>query len=371
MSTLQTMPANQDSSAAGDAIRPLLAKTLELEGSDLHLTLNSSPLVRVHGELSMLRHAKLSAADLDTLLLPLLSERQRKVLDEKSSVDLAYEYSEETRFRVNMFYQRGALAAVFRQLPNLKLTLDALGMPKGLHSFADLKDGLVLVTGPTGSGKTTTLAAIIDKINRSKSCHIITIEDPIEFVHTNIRSLVTQRELFTDVPTFTDALRDALREDPDVILVGEMRDLDTMRTAVMAAETGHLVFSTLHSRDAVSSLTRMIGVFPIEEQAQIRQQLSTTLRGVVSQRLLKNMDGQGRVPAVEVMKVTSAISNLVRTGKLEQIYTAIETGGKHGMQTMELALAGLYKDGKIDRESALRMAKSESIILPRLERADA
>ncbi|MFW5733749.1 MAG: type IV pilus twitching motility protein PilT [Oceanidesulfovibrio sp.] len=362
-----TAPASADHSK----IRALLDKTLENNASDLHLTLNFAPFMRVDGELFCIGGEAMCAADLEAILMPLLSERQRKVLEEKSSVDLAYAYDADHRFRVNIFYQRSALAAVFRKLPSLKLTLEALGMPVGINSFSELKDGLVLVTGPTGSGKSTTLAAIIDKINRNKSCHIITIEDPVEFVHFNIKSLVTQRELFTDVPSFSLALRDSLREDPDVILVGEMRDLDTMRTAIMAAETGHLVFSTLHSRDAISSLTRMIGVFSIEEQAQIRHQLSATLRGVVSQRLLRHVNGEGRVAAVEVMKVTSAISNLIRSGKLERIYSAIETGGKLGMQTMELSLADLYKDGKIDRESAIRMAKNETIILPRLERIDA
>jgi len=348
----------------------LLAKTLELNGSDLHLTLNSPPLIRIDGELCKLRTSRLTKSGLDELMLPILSERQQTVLKEQFSVDVAYSLQKDKRFRVNVFYQRGALAAVFRQLPSIKLSLEALGIPPGVHDFAELKDGLVLVTGPTGSGKSTTLAAIIDKINSRKSCHIITIEDPIEFVHDNNRALITQRELFTDVPSFSVALRDAMREDPDVILVGEMRDLDTMRTAIMAAETGHLVFSTLHSRDAESTLARMIGVFPVEEQAQVRQQLSSTLKGVVSQRLLRRAEGGGRVPAVEVMKVTPAISNLIRTTKLEQIYSAIETGGKFGMQTMELSLAKLYKEGLIDRDTAIRMAKNESTITPRLERID-
>ena len=348
----------------------LLSKTLELKGSDLHLTLNSPPMIRIDGELCKLRTSKLTKNCLADMLLPPLTDRQKDVLDEHFSVDMAYNLEEDKRFRVNIFYQRGALAAVFRQLPSVKLSLEALGIPAGVHDFAELKDGLVLVTGPTGSGKSTTLAAIIDKINNRKSCHIITIEDPIEFVHENNKALITQRELFTDVPTFSGALRDAMREDPDVILVGEMRDLDTMRTAIMAAETGHLVFSTLHSRDAESTLARMIGVFPVEEQAQVRQQLSSTLKGVVSQRLIKRAEGGGRVPAIEVMKVTSAVSNLIRTSKLEQIYSSIETGGKFGMQTMELSLAKLYREGHIDRDTALRMAKNESVITPRLERVD-
>jgi len=348
----------------------LLAKTLDLDGSDLHLSLNSPPLIRIDGELRKLKAAKLTKECLDGLLLPILSDRQQRVLQEQFSVDIAYSTDEDTRFRVNVFFQRGALASVFRQLPSIKLSLEALGIPVGVHDFAELRDGLVLVTGPTGSGKSTTLAAIIDKINSWKSCHIITIEDPIEFVHNNNKSLITQRELYTDVPSFSVALRDAMREDPDVILVGEMRDLDTMRTAIMAAETGHLVFSTLHSRDAESTLARMLGVFPVEEQSQVRMQLSSTLKGVVSQRLLKRCEGGGRVPAVEVMKVTSAISNLIRTSKLEQVYSSIETGGKFGMQTMELSLAKLYKEGHIDKETAVRMAKNESVILSRLERID-
>jgi twitching motility protein PilT len=354
----------------GLGLEALLAKTLDLKGSDLHLSLNSPPLIRVDGELCRLKTAQLTKDCLDGLLLPILTERQRMVLQERYSVDIAYTMGGDKRFRVNVFFQRGALAAVFRQLPSIKLSLESLGIPPGVHEFAELKDGLVLVTGPTGSGKSTTLAAIIDKINHLKSCHIITIEDPIEFVHHNIKALITQRELYTDVPTFPGALRDAMREDPDVLLVGEMRDLDTMRTAIMAAETGHLVFSTLHSRDAESTLARMLGVFPVEEQAQVRMQLSSTLKGVVSQRLLRRREAEGRVPAIEVMKVTPAISNLIRTSKLEQIYSSIETGGRFGMQTMELSLAKLYKEGLISRETAVRMAKNESLIVPRLERID-
>ncbi len=345
----------------------LLWETIRLKASDLHLTLDSLPIVRIDGELTKLPRSVLCKECLYNYLMPILTERQKIVLEENLSVDTAYSLDDENRFRVNIFYQRGALAAVFRQLPHIKLSLEALGIPEGVHYFSELKDGLVLVTGPTGSGKSTTLAAIIDKINQHKPYHIITIEDPVEFVHKNNKALITQRELFTDVPTFSGALRDAMREDPDVILVGEMRDLDTMRTAIMAAETGHLVFSTLHSRDAESTLARMIGVFPIEEQTQIRQQLSSTLKGVVSQRLLKRTGEAGRVAAVEVMRVTPAISNIIRTNKLEQMYSTIETGAKFGMQTMELSLVKLFRDGLIDRETAIRMAKSESVIAPRLD----
>ena len=315
-----------------------------------------------------LGHPALTGDNIRDLVEPMLSEKQLENLKVKRSVDLAYSLPEGVRFRVNIFYQRGNYAAVLRQLPYLKLTLEALGLPESVGGFSELKDGLVLVTGPTGSGKTTTLAAIIDLINRKKSCHIITIEDPVEFVHENIEAIVTQRELHSDVLSFSEALRDALREDPDVILVGEMRDLETMRAAITAAETGHLVFSTLHSRDAVSTLTRMINVFPVDEQPQIRQQLSGILKGVVSQRLLKTGDGLGRCPAIEVMVANTAIANLIRTGKVEQMYSNIETGAKTGMQTMETSLVSLYKAEKIDKETALKMAKSESVIKSRLDK---
>ncbi len=352
-----------------NSINDLLEKSLELEASDLHLSVKTPPAVRVHGKLEMLRYPRLSDEDLRDLILPILSERQREVLKEKNSVDLAYTLNEDYRFRVNIYYQRGSLSGVFRQLPNLKLSLEALGLPEAVGEFAELKDGLVLVTGPTGSGKSTTLAAVLDQVNRGSNLHIITIEDPIEFVHENKECIVSQRELHTDVPSFASALRDSLREDPDVILVGEMRDLDTMRTAIMAAETGHLVFSTLHSRDAISTLNRMISVFPTEEQPQVRYQLSTVLKGVVSQRLLGNADGNGRCPALEIMRSTTAISNLIRTNRLEQIYSLMETGADLGMQTMELSLLNLYRRGRIDMNTALHMAKSEKVIKSRLERS--
>jgi twitching motility protein PilT len=324
----------------------------------------------VHGKLEMLRHERLTDEDLEELILPILTPRQQDVLREKNSVDMAYTLDEDYRFRVNIYYQRGSLSGVLRQLPNLKLSLEALGLPASIGEFAGLRDGLVLVTGPTGSGKSTTLAAIIDQVNQTEHFHIITIEDPIEFVHENKRSIVSQRELFTDVPSFSSALRDSLREDPDVILVGEMRDLDTMRTAIMAAETGHLVFSTLHSRDAISTLNRMISVFPTDEQPQVRYQLASTLKGVVSQRLLPTSDGTGRCAAIEIMCSTTAISNMIRTNRLEQIYSLMETGGRQGMQTMEYSLIRLYREDKIEMDTVLAMAKSENIIKSRLDRTD-
>ncbi|GAB7079112.1 type IV pilus twitching motility protein PilT [Megalodesulfovibrio paquesii] len=352
-------------------LEDLLQATLDLEASDLHLSAGHPPAVRVHGRIEVLDLPDLTHAHLEGILLPMLAPRQRESLAEARSVDLAHFLGDQARFRVNIFYQRGKLAAVMRRLPSLVVSVEGLGLPPAVLGFTELKDGLVLVTGPTGSGKTTTLATLIDAINRHHADHIITIEDPIEFVHPNKRSRVTQRELHVDVPGFGEALRDALREDPDVILVGEMRDLDTMRTAIMAAETGHLVFSTLHSRDAVSSVTRMISVFPFQEQSQIRTQLAGVLKGVISQRLLRSSKGGARHAAVEVMRTTPGIANLIRAGKEEQLYSLIETGGNEGMQTMEQSLAKLFLDGNIDRDTAVRMAKSESLIVPRINRGQA
>jgi twitching motility protein PilT len=370
MSRLTRLDTGRQPDSTPATIRELMQKTLDLDSSDLHLSPGSPPLLRIDGDLEMLKLPRLRGSDIAAMIHPILTEKQLQVLADNRSLDVAYTYQTDVRFRINVFHQRGMISAVLRRLPSLTLGIESLGLPPSVLSLTMVRDGLVLVTGPTGSGKSTTLAAVIDLINKQQACHIITIEDPIEFVHTNASALVTQRELNTDVASFDQALRDSLREDPDVILVGEMRDLDTMRTAIMAAETGHLVFSTLHSRDAVSSLIRMINVFPVGEQAQIRQQLSGVLKAVVSQRLLKNMAGSGRCPAVEVMKVTPAIANLIRNGKVEQVYSLIETGEKDGMQTMECALAKLYADGKIDREIALKMAKTESLITPRLDRID-
>ena len=362
---------DQHQDSENSAARPLLAllrTTFDLGGSDLHLTSGERPAVRVNGDIRELEHPPLGHHELLAMFHAVMTARQRQVLEDKRSVDLGYSLAGVARFRVNVFHQRGTLAAVLRRLPSDISSAEVLGLPPAVNSFTGLRDGLVLVTGPTGSGKTTTLAALIDMINRKYPMHIITVEDPIEFLHANAVARVTQRELYTDVPSYPDALRDALREDPDVILVGEMRDLDTIRIAIMAAETGHLVFSTLHSRDAVSTITRMVSVFPSEEQPQISTQLAGVLRGVVSQRLLREPSGCGRSVAVEVMRVTPGIANLVRIQKVEQIYSSIETGASEGMQTMELSLARLCKEGRIDKDTALRMATSESLIRPHLER---
>ncbi|MCK4245424.1 MAG: PilT/PilU family type 4a pilus ATPase, partial [Candidatus Omnitrophica bacterium] len=322
-------------------ISELLETTIEKGATDLHLTKNSPPVLRIHGELIPLDRSCLTGEDTDNLVMNLLSPKQKEVLKLEQSVDLAYSLNGTKisgRFRINAFYQRGSLACAIRRLSDKILSLEELGFPSSVCNLCQLRDGLILVTGVTGSGKTTTLASMVDRINNSRSCHIITIEDPVEYIHCHKKAIINQREIHTDVRDFASALRFALREDPDVILVGEMRDLETMRTAIMAAETGHLVLATLHTQDAVSTIRRVIGVFPEEEQEQIRHQLSMTLKAVVSQRLLRRKDGSGRVPAVEMMIVTSGIANLIRLHKDEQIYSAIETGAAQGMQTIEHSL---------------------------------
>ena len=344
----------------------LLRLTVQRKASDLHLTPGSSPLLRIHGELVPVKDGRLSSEETKEIIFQLLSLEQKELFNKKHSIDLAYSLEGTGRFRINAYYQRGMVSVAFRNLPDRIFSLTELGLPEGLHQLSGWRDGMVLVTGPTGCGKTTTLTTLIDMINQTRACHIITIEDPIEYLHTHKKGIVNQRELYTDIDSFAGAMRYALREDPDVILIGEMRDVDTMRTAITAAETGHLVFSTLHTRDAVSSINRILGVFPPVEQQYIRQQLSEVLRAVVSQRLLRCADGNGRIPAVEVMIVTKAVSNLIRLGKTEQIYSAIETGVSFGMQTMEQSLISLYRQGKINKETVFKTAKSVKLMERRI-----
>ena len=347
----------------------LLIEAARRDASDLHLTVNSPPLLRVGGELVAVGQINLKPADTDRLSREILSPKHLETLTRQHSVDLALSVPEAGRFRISAYYQKGCVTVALRLLSDDILSLDELTLPKQLGELVKLRDGLVLVTGPTGSGKSTTLATIIDLINASSRRNIITIEDPIEYVHVNRQSIVNQREMYTDVDSFAGALRAALRADPDVILVGEMRDLDTTRTAIMAAETGQLVFSTLHSNNAASAVTRILGIFGSEEQAHIRQQLSNALRAVISQQLLPRKDQTARVPATEIMMVTPAIGNLIRMGKIEQIYSAIETGASLGMQTMEQCLVKLLKAGIIDHDTALRAAKNPALIRERLLRA--
>jgi twitching motility protein PilT len=304
--------------------------------------------------------------EIEALLEDILTPRHREVLKEKKSVDFAVSVNDIGRFRIAAYYQQGALSVAVRLLADGITSFKDLGLPGSIGRLSSLRDGLVLVTGITGSGKSTTLATIVDDVNARMQKNIITIEDPIEYIHRNNRSVIHQRELYTDVSSFAGALRDALRADPDVILVGEMRDLDTMRTALMAAETGHVVFSTLHSRDSISTINRLVGAFPAGEQTQIRQQLASVLRAVVSQRLLPNAAGTGRLPAVEILLSTPGIANLIRQGKDDMIYSAIETGTQMGMQTMEQCLVMLVEEGRIGMDIASAAAKNRELFRKRL-----
>ncbi len=344
----------------------VLALTRDFEASDLHLSGNMAPCFRVKGKIMSYGCGALSPKEVEGLLGEIMTSRHREILKEKYSVDLGLHIPEVGRFRVVIYYQRGIMTSAIRLLADGMPTFAELGLPESLAELPKLRDGLILVTGATGSGKSTTLAAIIDEINRTSQRTIITIEDPIEYVHLNRQSIIFQRELFTDVASFAAAMRDSLRSDPDVILVGEMRDPETIRTAIMAAETGHLVLSTLHSRDATSSMNRIVGTFPANEQSQIRQQLSSSLRTVVSQRLLPTSSGSGRVPAVEIMFVNTGIANLIRQGKDEMIYSAIETGLREGMQTMEQSLIRLTREGRVSLDIALSAARRPDLLRQRL-----
>ncbi|MFH1020834.1 MAG: type IV pilus twitching motility protein PilT [Pseudomonadota bacterium] len=347
-------------------MKALFRETLKRKASDLHLTAFMPPVFRIKGELQSMGCDPYQPEEIARLLDDILMPRHREVLAVNRSVDFAVSVPEVGRFRLAAYFQRGALSVAVRLLADGIPTLAGLGLPDTIGRLSRLRDGLILITGVTGSGKSTTLATIMDGINSSSRRNIITIEDPIEYVHQNNLSVIHQRELHSDVPSFADALRDSLRADPDVILVGEMRDLETMRTAIMAAETGHLVFSTLHSRDCISTINRLVGAFPAGEQAQIRQQLSATLKAVVSQRLLPNAADTGRVPAVELMISTPGISNLIRQGKDDMIYSAIETGVQLGMQTMEQCLIRLIEEGKISLETGLAAARNENFLRQRL-----
>ena len=331
----------------------LLLYLLEQDGSDLHLTLGSPPMIRVHGDIEPVPGFKpLTATQLHECLYSILTDRQKQRFEETKELDLAYSLTGAARFRVNLFQQRGVLGGVMRAIPWEIKPLEALNMPAIISTFADLPRGLVLVTGPTGSGKSTTLAAIIDKANRSRKAHIITIEDPIEFVHQHRLSVVNQREVGDDTASFANALKHALRQDPDIILVGEMRDLETIAIALTAAETGHLVFGTLHTSSASSTIDRIVDVFPPSHQSQIRTQLASSIRAVVCQTLCRTVDGGGRISATEVLVATPAVRNLIREGKLHSIPSAMQTGSKHGMHTLNQNLASLVESGSIAYETA-------------------
>ena len=325
-----------------NSIDELLERMVEANASDLHVTTGTPPAVRVRGDVERLDgFDALSPEETQQLLYRILSSEQQKNLELNRQLDFSYSMPGLARFRVNVYFQRESLGAAFRLIPTELKTLEELGIPDSLHVLAEKPRGLVLVTGPTGSGKSTTLAAIIDEINRNRSEHILTIEDPIEFLHRHKRCIVNQREIGPDATSFANALRAALRQDPDVILVGEMRDLETISTALTAAETGHLVFGTLHTQSAPSTIDRIIDVFPASQQGQIRVQLAATLQGIVTQNLLPTADGGGRVPALEILLPDDAVRNLIRQAKIEQIYSVMQTSSGTGMQTMEQALADM------------------------------
>jgi len=351
-------------------IDELLTVVLDRGASDLHLTAGSPPQIRVDGSLLRLEDfPRLMPPDLRTMIYSILTGHQREQFEEDLELDFSHPLPGRARFRVNVFQQRGSLGAVLRAIPNSLKSLDELGMPSVITQFAGLPKGLVLVTGATGTGKSTTLAALIDLVNSTRAVHVMTIEDPIEFMHRHKKAIVNQRELGSDTHSFAAALRHALRQDPDVILVGELRDLETIATAITAAETGHLVFGTLHTQDAPQTVERLIDVFPPHQQTQVRVQLAGSLQGVVSQVLAPTADGKGRAAAVEVMVVTPAIRNLIREGKVHQIRSAIQSGGRHGMQTMEQSLASLVKSGRVALGDATERAQDVEELLTLLGKA--
>jgi twitching motility protein PilT len=331
----------------------LLKTTVDLGGSDLHLTTATPPQVRVNGKLARLEMSDLTPGDTKQLAYSVLTDAQKKRFEEALELDFSFGIKGLARFRCNMFNQRGAVAAVYRLIPERIRSFDELGLPQVLATLADKPRGLVLVTGPTGSGKSTTLASMIDKINSERKEHILTIEDPIEYIHPHKNCLVNQREVHSDTNGFSVALRAALREDPDVVLIGEMRDLETIESALRIAETGHLTFATLHTNSAAQTINRIIDVFPAHQQGQIRTQLSLVLEGIVCQALLPKTNG-GRVVSLEILVPTPAIRNLIREDKIHQIYSAMQTGQeKVGMQTANQSLATLHLSGKITLETAL------------------
>lgn len=320
--------------------------------SDLHITVGLPPMVRVNGEVEPLDYPPLTANVTRELVYDILSNDQRQRLENDWELDFSYTLPRTARFRVNVYFQKGSLGAAFRTIPQEALSLDKLGLPKAVEDLTGKPRGLVLVTGPTGSGKSTTLAAMIDRINETRNEHIMSVEDPIEFLHNHKKCIVNQREVNQDTHSFAQALKHVLRQDPDIILVGEMRDLETISLAVTAAETGHLVFGTLHTQDAPQTVDRIIDVFPPHQQHQIRAQLANALQGIITQTLIPRRDGKGRVVACEVLVPTPGVRNLIREGKNHQIYSAMQTGGKFGMQTMDAALVELMRKGLISRQEA-------------------
>ena len=342
-------------------ISELLIFVQKENASDLHLSAGESPMVRIHGEMKRIEMPPISKENLHMMLYDILSDQQRKRFEEMHELDFSIDLKGIARFRVNAFRQARGEGIVFRVIPSKILTIEQLGLPKSLREVTKNERGLVLVTGPTGSGKSTTLAAMIDIINNSLNGHIITIEDPIEFVHESKKCLINQRELGSHTHSFANALRSALREDPDIILVGEMRDLETISLALTAAETGHLVFSTVHTSGASKTVDRIIDVFPAAQQDQVRAQFAESIQAVISQVLLKRRVGRGLVPALEIMTGTPAVRNLIREGKVAQLPSTIQTGQKFGMITLDQSLKELVSKGIVDKEQCLYFASSPNV----------
>src|SRR5215208_1477803 len=351
-------------------IDDLLEQAVARGASDLHVTVGTPPALRIHGHLARVEGIDaLDAETTRTMLYRILSSEQQKHLELNRQLDLAYDVPGAARFRVNIYFQRDALGGAFRQIPRDIKSLEELGLPSTLHELTVKPRGLVLVTGPTGSGKSTTLASLLDEVNRTRSEHILTIEDPIEFVHPHKRCVVNQREIGVDAIGFAEALRAALRQDPDGILVGEMRDLETISTALTAAETGHLVFATLHTQDAPQTVDRIIDAFPASQQDQVRVQLAATLQGVVTQNLIPTADGRGRVAALEILMPDDAVRNLIRQAKVEQVYSVMQTGSTRGMVTMEQSLADLVLRRVITAELGFARSSRPDQLRGLLERA--
>ncbi len=351
------------------SLSELLQKVVDAGGSDLHLSPNSPPRMRLHGNLAPMLYPTLVAADTKKLAYSVMTDQQKFRYEESLEVDFSFGIRGTGRFRANVFTQRGAVAAVFRSIPFGIKSFEELQLPPIFEKLCDKPRGLILVTGPTGSGKSTTLAAMIDKINRERQAHIITIEDPIEFLHEHKQSLINQREIHSDTKSFASALRVTLREDPDVVLVGEMRDLETIESALRIAETGHLTMATLHTNSAYTTINRIVDVFPTHQQQQIRSQLAMVLEGILCQTLIPRADGTGRLPAVEVLIPNAAIRNLIRENKIHQIYSAMQIGqDKYGMQTLNQSLAALYVQRRITYEDCLARSSNAEELLDILKR---
>ena len=334
------------------SLREMLEEMVGMNASDLHLTVGSPPVIRVDGKLQRTKHDVLNSEQTKKLAYSMLNEKQKMKFEQNSELDFSFGIEQMSRFRCNLFMQRGNVAVVLRQIPYEILTFEQLGLPKVISEFANLPRGLILVTGPTGSGKSTTLASIIDKINKERAVHIITVEDPIEYLHRHQKSLVNQREVYSDTNSFATALKYALREDPDVVLIGEMRDLETIEAALSISETGHLAFATLHTNSAAESINRIVDSFPTNQQEQIRVSLSFSLQAIVSQTLIPKIGG-GRTVAMEIMIATPAIRALIRDDKIHQLYSMIQSGQKYGMKTMNQSLAELYESSKIAINDAM------------------